>query len=71
MGTSYYLHTYESVFKVSAYTRFYLEEMLSNALRSLVYEPFLEIFYWENDKIINVVDNFYISHESNVKTFLL
>ena len=30
--------------------------MLANTLRVLVYELFLEIFYWENDKIIKVVD---------------
>ena len=42
--------------------------MLTNALKKL----FLEIFYWENDKIINVLlTAFYISHESDVKTFLL
>ena len=36
--------------------------MLTNALRILVYELFLETFYWENDKkiiiIIIVVDIF-------------
>ena len=38
----------------------------------MVEELFLETFYWENDKIINDVDNFlYISHKSDVKIFLL
>ena len=32
--------------------------MLTNTLRALVYELFLETFYWKNDKIINVVDTF-------------
>ena len=34
--------------------------MLTNALRILVYELFLETFYWENDKKKkkNVVDSF-------------
>ena len=48
--------------------------MLTNALRALVWKLFLEIFYWKNDKIINVVDNllyFIISHKSGVKIFLL
>ena len=31
--------------------------MLTNVLGTLVYELFLETFYWENDKIINIVDN--------------
>ena len=32
--------------------------MLNNALTALVYELFLETFYWKNDKTINVVDSF-------------
>ena len=32
--------------------------MLTNALSALVYELFLEIFYWKNDKTINVIDSF-------------
>ena len=32
--------------------------MLTNALRALVYELFLETFYWENNKTITIVDNF-------------
>ena len=48
--------------------------MLTNALRILVYELFLETFYWENDKKKKkklLLTVFYISHESSVKTFLL
>ena len=48
--------------------------MLTNALRILVYELFLETFYWENDKKKkNVVDSFFFffPHESSIKTFLL
>ena len=48
--------------------------MLTNALRILVYELFLETFYWENDKKKKkkmFLTVFYISHESSVKTFLL
>ena len=33
-------------------------EILTNTLRILVYELFLKTFYWKNDKIINIVDNF-------------
>ena len=29
--------------------------MLTNALKTLVYEVFLKTFYWKNDKIINVI----------------
>ena len=46
--------------------------MLTKALKILVYELFLEIFYWENDKKKKMLLTvFYISHENNVKTFLL
>lgn len=34
--------------------------MLTNALRVLIYELFLETFYLKNNKIINVVENIYI-----------
>ena len=27
-------------------------------IRALIYKLFLEIFYWKNNKTINVVDNF-------------
>ena len=27
-------------------------------IRTLIYKLFLEIFYWKNNKTINVVDNF-------------
>ena len=30
-------------------------KMLTNALKTLVYEVFLKTFYWKNDKIINVI----------------
>ena len=33
-------------------------EMLTDIFRALVWKLFFEIFYWENDKIINVVDSF-------------
>ena len=42
--------------------------MLTNALRSLVYELFQETFY-EEKKLI-VFTAFYISHESGVETFI-
>ena len=29
--------------------------MLTNALKTLVYEVFLKTLYWKNDKIINVI----------------
>ena len=32
-----------------------LRKMLTNALKTLVYEVFLKTFYWKNDKIINVI----------------
>ena len=32
--------------------------MLTDIFRALVWKLFFEIFYWENDKIINVVDSF-------------
>ena len=42
------------------------------ALRALVYELFLEVFYGKNDKIIKNFNNFfYILHEGGVKTFLI
>ena len=41
--------------------------MLTNDLRVLVYEIFLEIFYKKRKKIIFY--GFYIFHESDVKTF--
>ena len=44
--------------------------MLTNALRSLVYELFQETFYKEKKKKIIVFTAFYISHESGVETFI-
>ena len=32
--------------------------MLTNALKALVYRLFLKIFYWQNNKKINLIDNF-------------
>ena len=51
------------IFFVWFYTSIYLMhvllwEMLTIVLRALVYELFLKTFYWENDKTINIVDNF-------------
>ena len=34
--------------------------MLTNALRALVYELYLEIYIMENDKVINFFIGFYI-----------
>ena len=32
-----------------------LRKMITNALKTLVFEVFLKTFYWKNDKIINVI----------------
>ena len=45
--------------------------MLKNALRALVYELFLEIFYGKIRKQLILLTNFYISHENDVKIFLI
>ena len=39
--------------------------------KELVYELLLEIFYWENNKIIKLLTFFYIFHKIDVKTFSL
>ena len=46
--------------KVNIYIYIYIykREMLTNTLRILIYELFLETFYWEDDKTINIVDSF-------------
>ena len=43
--------------------------MLTNAFKTLVNNPFKESFY-EKKKIVNILTTFFISHKSNVKTFL-
>ena len=43
--------------------------MLTNALKTLVNNPFKESFY-EEKKTINVLTAFFIFHKSGVKTFL-
>ena len=45
--------------------------MLTNALRALVYELFLETFYWKLIKQLIFLTTFYIFHGSGVKTFLI
>ena len=44
-------------------------EMLISALRTFVKNPIKESFY-EKRKKINVLTHFFISHKSDVKTFL-
>ena len=45
--------------------------MLMDALSALVYEIFLETFYWKRKKqLIFFFIAFYILYESNIKTFL-
>ena len=50
------------------YNTLKIKEMLTNAFRILVNNPFKENFYEE--KKINVLIVFFISHKSGVKTFL-
>ena len=47
-----------------------LREMLISTLRALVKNPVKESFYGKRKKIINILTAFFISHQSNVKTFL-
>ena len=44
--------------------------MLTNVLRALIDNPFKESFYGKRKKVINVLTSFFISHKSDVKTFL-
>ena len=44
--------------------------MLTSALRILVKNPVKESFYGKGKKKINVLTAFFISHKSDVKTFL-
>ena len=44
-------------------------EMLTNALRALSYEPFLEIFYRKMIKQLIWLTSFYIFHKSSIKNF--
>ena len=46
-------------------------KMLKNALRALVHKLFLEIFYEKMIKQLILLTFFYISHKSDVKTFLI
>ena len=43
--------------------------MLTNALRTLISNPFKEIFYGKRKKKINVLIAFSIFHKSGIKTF--
>ena len=47
---------------------FYFREMLTSSLRALVKNPVKESFYGKRKK--NVLTAFFISHKSDVKTFL-
>ena len=49
---------------------FFRWEMLTSALRALVKNLVKESFYGKRKKIINIFTTFFISHKSNVKTFL-
>ena len=46
--------------------------MLTNALRALIKNPIKERFYEKKKKkkVINILTAFFISHKSDVKTFL-
>ena len=47
------------------------QEMITNALRTLVNNPFKENFYRKRKKkVINVLTAFFIPHKSDIKTFL-
>ena len=46
----------------------YLREILTNALRTMVNNPFKESFYRKRKKkVINVLTTFFIFHKSSVK----
>ena len=49
---------------------FKLREMLTSALRALVKNLIKESFYGKKKKTINVLTAFFISHKSDIKTFL-
>ena len=44
--------------------------MLTNTLRALINNSFKENFYGKRKKTINILTVFFISHKSDVKTFL-
>ena len=44
--------------------------MLMNALRVLVNNSFKKSFYKKYKKVINILSVFFISHKSDIKTFL-
>ena len=48
----------------------YSREILTSALRTLVKNSVKESFYAKRKKKINVLTVFFISHKSDVKTFL-
>ena len=58
----------ENIFSLNFFI--YLREMLTNVLRALINNPFKESFYGKRKKVINVLTSFFISHKSDVKTFL-
>ena len=43
--------------------------MLTDALRTMINNPFKESFYEKKKKTINVLTIFFISHKSDVKIF--
>ena len=45
--------------------------MLTDTLKTLVYELFLKIFYKNNNKVNNFFDIFFITYKSSIKTFLI
>ena len=60
-----------SIFRKKGGCHVWLMEMLKNALTALVYKLFLEIFYKKMIKQLILLTILYISHKSNVKTFLI
>ena len=44
--------------------------MLTNVLRTLIKNPIKGSFYGKKEKTINILTVFFISHKSDVKTFL-
>ena len=54
------------------YSRFYKREVLMDALRVIINNPFNEHFYgkWKKKKKINILIAFLVFHKSDVKTFL-
>ena len=44
--------------------------MLTSVLRVLIKNPVEESFYGKKKKTINVLTTFFISHKSDIKTFL-